>query len=128
MVLRREQQSARFKVIWFGDDRAAMQKLKDQPCLWQDCCKSRRQGSGCRLWASGFGLQDLGPSGRHLYPSTRSSSLTCEADACSYVLCLNRSNSANNPTANTALAKPDPNSCPQLHSNARLSIQRATAK
>lgn len=32
----RDGHQARFKIVWVRDGRAAIQKLRDEPCLWKD--------------------------------------------------------------------------------------------
>lgn len=45
IALRRERQLACFRVIWVRGDRAAIQKLKDQPCLWPELLEEQVLGS-----------------------------------------------------------------------------------
>jgi hypothetical protein len=36
IAVRRDGQQARFKVVWVRDGQAAIQKLKDELCLWKE--------------------------------------------------------------------------------------------
>lgn len=45
LALERDGLIARFKVVWVRDGLAAIHKLKNEPCLWQE--EVERQASGC---------------------------------------------------------------------------------
>ena len=53
IVLQRDQLVARFRVVWVRDGQVAVQKLKNEPCLWQELLETSSQ-----LAAGGSQLKD----------------------------------------------------------------------
>lgn len=45
IVLQRDSKIARFRVIWLRDSLVAVQKLADDPCLWQELLGKQPSGS-----------------------------------------------------------------------------------
>jgi hypothetical protein len=46
LFLQREGKEAKFKVVWVRDGLAAVQRAKDEPCLWEDLLQPRALGAG----------------------------------------------------------------------------------
>jgi hypothetical protein len=46
LLLQRGGDQAKFKIVWVRDGQAAVQRLKDEPCLWDDLLQSRALGAG----------------------------------------------------------------------------------
>lgn len=43
IVLQRDRLIARFRVIWFRDGQVAVQKLRNEPCLWEEMLETSSQ-------------------------------------------------------------------------------------
>ena len=43
MVLQRDQRISRFRVVWLRDGQVAVQKLKGEPCLWEEMLETSSQ-------------------------------------------------------------------------------------